>query len=168
MKKKMRAKDFEFIMPLGQGAFGEVFLVKKGEQYFALKAMKKRNYNGLMNFVVTEKEIQRKIKHRFIVKLRYAFQTYDKLYLVSDFCQGGDLRAVINSRKGLKEEEARFYISEIIIAVEEIHRNGIIHRDIKLDNILLDKNGHAKLTDFGLAKEGIFESNLTNTILGGG
>ena len=91
-----------------------------------------------MNFVITEKEIQRKIKHRFIVKLRYAFQTYDKLYLVSDYCPGGDLRSLINKTKGLKEDEARIYMAEIILAVEEIHRNGIIHRDIKLDNVLLD------------------------------
>lgn len=90
------------------------------------------------------------------------------MFLVSDFCPGGDLRALVNSKKGLKEEDARIYMAEIILAVEEIHRNGIIHRDIKLDNVLLDSNGHAKLTDFGLAKEGIFETNLTNTHLGGG
>lgn len=69
--------------------------MKKDEKFYALKSMKKRKYNGLLNFVLTEKEVQRRIMHRFILKLRYAFQTYDKLFLVSDFCQGGDLRGVI-------------------------------------------------------------------------
>ena len=78
------------------------------------------------------------------------------------------MRALLASRKKLPENEARLYLAEIIIAIEELHKNGIIHRDIKLDNILLDKDGHAKITDFGLSKEGMFEKKLTNTMLGGG
>ncbi len=82
-------------MPLGRGAFRRVLLVSKDNQYYAMKIMKKRKYNGLLNLVLTEKEVQRKVKSRFIVPLRYAFQTFDKLFIVSDYCAGGDLRALI-------------------------------------------------------------------------
>ena len=88
--------------------------------------------------------------------------------MVSEYCAGGDLRALVSMKKRLTEGEARLYLAEILIAIEELHKNGIIHRDIKLDNILLDKEGHVKLTDFGLSKEGMFEKKLTNTMLGGG
>jgi serine/threonine protein kinase len=87
---------------------------------------------------------------------------------VSEYCAGGDLRAYITHKKRLSESDARLFLSEILIAIEELHKNGIIHRDIKLDNILIDKDGHIKLTDFGLSKEGMFEKKLTNTMLGGG
>ena len=103
-----------------------------------MKVMKKRKYNGILNLVLTEKEVQRKVKSRFVVELRYAFQTFDKLYLVSEYCHGGDLRGLIKQKKRLNEEDAKLYLAEILIAIEEIHINGIIHRDIKLDNILLD------------------------------
>jgi serine/threonine protein kinase len=155
-------------MPLGQGAFGSVFLVEKDGAYFALKAMKKRTFNGLLNFIMTEKEVQRKIKHKFVVKLRYAFQTFDKLYLVTDYCAGGDMRALITRKGRLPEDDARIYLAEMILAIEEVHKNGIIHRDIKPDNILIDAEGHACLADFGLSKEGMFEKKLASTILGGG
>lgn len=163
-------------MPLGRGAFGEVILVKhKGDmedegKYFAMKIMKKRKYSGMLNFVLTEKEVSRKVRHKFIVRLAYAFQTFDKLFIVTEFCAGGDLRALISSKgkSGIPEPEAQLYLAEILIAIEELHKNGIIHRDIKPENILLDKEGHAKLTDFGLSKEGMFEKKQTNTFLGGG
>jgi hypothetical protein len=90
-------KDFERIASLGRGAYAEVFLVKKLDtnNYFAMKRMKKRTYNGLTRFVITEKEVQRKIDNRFVIKLHYAFQTFDYLYLVSDFCPGGDIRQLM-------------------------------------------------------------------------
>jgi serine/threonine protein kinase len=133
-----------------------------------MKIMKKRKYNGLINLVLTEKEVQRKVRSRFIVKLVYAFQTFDKLFLVSEYCPGGDMRALLTLKKKFTEVEARLYLAEILVAIEELHKNGIIHRDIKPDNILLDKDGHIKLTDFGLSKEGMFEKKQTNTMLGGG
>ncbi|CDW78002.1 protein kinase domain containing protein [Stylonychia lemnae] len=165
---KLKPQDFEHLMPLGRGAFGEVILVKKEEQYFAMKIMKKRKFNGLINLVLTEKEIQRKVMSKFIVSLKYAFQTFDKLYIVSEYCAGGDMRGLLSQKQRLSESEARLYLAEILTAIEELHKHGIIHRDIKLDNILLDKDGHIKITDFGLSKEGMFEKKLTNTMLGGG
>ena len=179
--QRLKPDDFEFVMPLGRGAFGEVILVhdridnsqdseigEKDRKLYAMKIMKKRKYNGLINFVLTEKEVQRKVRHKFIVKLAYAFQTFDKLFIVSEYCPGGDMRALLVNKKKIPENEARLYLAEIIVAIEELHKNGIIHRDIKLENILIDKDGHIKITDFGLSKEGMFEKKLTNTMVGGG
>ena len=119
-----------------------------------MKRMKKRTYNGLTRFVITEKEIQRKINHQFVTKLHYAFQTFDYLYMVTDYCPGGDMRKVMNQQANgrLSEDQARIYLAELILAIEEVHRNGIVHRDIKPENVLINRNGHACLSDFGLAK----------------
>jgi len=94
--------------------------------------------------------------------------------MVTDFCPGGDIRSLINQHRlstgqnYLPEDHARVYLAEILIAIEDIHKNGIVHRDIKPENILIDGKGHACLSDFGLAKEGLFEQKQTDTILGGG
>lgn len=115
--KKLTTKDFKFVMGLGQGAFGEVYLVEKDGKHYAMKQMKKRTYNGLLNFVLTEKEVQRKIRHWSIVKLRYAFQTFDRLFLVTDYCPGGDLRNLLNQKGRFSESDARLYLAEIIVSV---------------------------------------------------
>jgi serine/threonine protein kinase len=129
----------------------------KSGNFYALKRMKKKTYNGLIKFVITEKEVQRKLSHPFICKLHFAFQSFDHLYLVSDYCAAGDLRSLLNENEYLPEEEAVKFLAEILVAIEDIHKNGIIHRDIKPENILIDAEGHAKLSDFGLAKEGLFD-----------
>lgn len=78
------------------------------------------------------------------------------------------MRALLVQKKKIPENEARLYLAEILIAIDQLHINGIIHRDIKLENVLIDKDGHIKVTDFGLSKEGMFEKKLTNTMVGGG
>jgi serine/threonine protein kinase len=107
-----------------------------------MKIMKKRKYSGLLNFVLTEKEVSRKVRHPSIVRLFYAFQTFDKLYLLTEFCPGGDLRALLSSKgapkNGLSESEAKLYLAEVLVAIDELHKNGILHRDIKPENIMLD------------------------------
>ena len=88
----------------------------------------------------------------WIVELKASFQEGDYLYLVMEYLPGGDLMNLLIEKDILTEKEAKFYISELILAVESIHNLDCIHRDIKPDNILIDKNGHIKLSDFGLAK----------------
>jgi len=92
------------------------------------------------------------VDNDFIVKLRFAFQTPDKLYLVTDFMQGGELFYHLHREGRFNETKTRFYICEIIVAIEYLHKNQIIYRDLKPENILLDSYGHIKLTDFGLSK----------------
>lgn len=97
-------------------------------------------------------------RHPFIVGLNYAFQTRDRLFLILDYCPGGDLGKVIAREKRLSEERARIYLSEILLALEDLHKRDIIFRDLKPDNVVLDKDGHVLLTDFGLSKEGVLDN----------
>ncbi len=93
-----------------------------------------------------------------MVRLYYAFQSGTKLFLVMDYYPGGDLGKLISKKKTLSEEEARKYISELILAFEALHKNMIVFRDLKPDNVVLDSEGHCRLTDFGLSKEGIYNN----------
>ena len=95
------------------------------------------------------------MSHPFIVKLRFAFQTLDKLFLVSDYCPGGDLSQYLEIERIFPEWKAKFYIAEIVLAIEALHEKDVIFRDLKPDNVVLDEEGHAMLTDFGLSKEGV-------------
>jgi serine/threonine protein kinase len=95
------------------------------------------------------------IKNPYIVELRYAFQTPDKVYFVMEFVNGGELLYHLRREKKFAESKAGFYLAEVIIALECLHKNGIIYRDLKPENILLDQEGHAKITDFGLSKAGV-------------
>ena len=151
----MSIREFEPLSIIGRGAFGEVRICRQKENgnIVAIKKMKKEdmlNKNQLMH-VRTEKEIL-KNDNPWIVKLKYSFQDDYFLYLVMDFLPGGDLMNLLMKKDILTEEEARFYTAEMILAVESVHKLNCIHRDLKPDNILIDKRGHIQLSDFGLSK----------------
>ena len=111
--------------------------------------------HNLKRYALTERNILSSIDHPFIVKAQYAFQTPEKLYLVLDYCPGGDLSEYLQLEKRFNEDKTRLYASEILLGLEELHKKDIIFRDLKPDNVVLDIEGHALLTDFGLSKEGI-------------
>ena len=157
----MTIHEFEPLSIIGRGAFGEVRVCRQKEtgNIVAIKKMKKsemQNKNQLMH-LITEKEILTN-NNPWIVKLKYSFQDDYYLYLVMDYLPGGDLMNLLMKKNILTEDEARFYIAELILAVDSIHKLNCIHRDIKPDNILIDKRGHIQLSDFGLCK--ISEKNF--------
>lgn len=167
---KVGVKDFKVLMQLGKGSFGEVYLVEKidtGSQY-ALKVLMKDKIMGsnLIKYAFAERNILLSVSHPFIVRLDYAFQTADKLALVMEYCPNGDLGMHISREQRFEEEKARFYASEVLLALEELHKNGIIFRDLKPDNVVVDKEGHIKLTDFGLSKEGLYEGQFAKSFCG--
>lgn len=115
---------------------------------------------------MTERNVLSYIKHPFIVGLNYAFQTSDKLFLILDYCPGGDLSVHLQRDHKFDEARARIYICEVVLALEELHRRDIIFRDLKPDNVVLDAEGHALLTDFGLSKEGVFDNYTARSFCG--
>jgi serine/threonine protein kinase len=122
--------------------------------------------SNLVRYAYTERNILCSIQHPFIVQLNFAFQTPEKLALVMDYCAGGDLGHQLAKDKKFTENKARFYICEILLALEELHKHGIIFRDLKPENVVLDSQGHAHLTDFGLSKEGIYGTQITKSFCG--
>jgi serine/threonine protein kinase len=153
---KIGLKDFDILKVLGKGSFGTVFLVRKRDvrKIFAMKVLHKDKLQKTkqITHTKTEREIMEKITHPFIVKLQYAFQNESNLYFVTEFMQGGELFFHLKAHGPFREDKALLYICEIILALEHLHKHGIIYRDLKPENILLDKSGHIKLTDFGLSK----------------
>ncbi|KAJ6739723.1 RIBOSOMAL PROTEIN S6 KINASE [Salix koriyanagi] len=149
--------DFEVLKVVGQGAFGKVYQVrKKGTpEIYAMKVMRKDRIveKNHVEYMRGERDILTKIDHPFIVQLKYSFQTKYRLYLVLDFINGGHLFFQLYNHGLFREDLARIYAAEIVSAVSHLHANGIMHRDLKPENILLDSDGHAMLTDFGLAKQ---------------
>ncbi|KAG5268116.1 hypothetical protein AALO_G00208420 [Alosa alosa] len=113
-----------------------------------------------------ERDILVEVNHPFIVKLHYAFQTEGKLYLILDFLRGGDLFTRLSKEVMFTEEDVKFYLAELALALDHLHGLGIIYRDLKPENILLDEEGHIKLTDFGLSKESIDHENKAYSFCG--
>lgn len=150
-------EDFEVMKVVGQGAFGKVFQVKKKgtSDIYAMKVMRKDKImeKNHAEYMKAERDILTKIDHPFVVQLRYSFQTKYRLYLVLDFINGGHLFFQLYKQGLFREDLGRIYAAEIVSAVSHLHANGIMHRDLKPENILVDVDGHAMLTDFGLAKQ---------------
>uniref|UniRef100_A0A674EDC6 non-specific serine/threonine protein kinase n=1 Tax=Salmo trutta TaxID=8032 RepID=A0A674EDC6_SALTR len=165
-------RQFELRKVLGQGSFGKVFLVKKitgpdAGQLYAMKVLKKATLK-VRDRVRTkmERDILVEVNHPFIVRLHYAFQTEGKLYLILDFLRGGDLFTRLSKEVMFTEEDVKFYLAELALALDHLHGLGIIYRDLKPENILLDEEGHIKLTDFGLSKESIDHENKAYSFCG--
>lgn len=150
MDKSMFVK----IKTLGIGAFGEVCLACKVDTHalYAMKTLRKKdvlNRNQVAH-VKAERDILAEADNEWVVKLYYSFQDKDNLYFVMDYIPGGDMMSLLIRMEVFPERLARFYIAELTLAIESVHKMGFIHRDIKPDNILIDLDGHIKLTDFGL------------------
>ena len=157
--EKISPTNFICLAQLGKGSFGEVYLVKKlnTEEKYAMKVLSKDRImsQNLLKYAIAERNVLSTSNHPFIVKLNYAFQTSSRLFLVIEYCPNGDLSKHLVFEKRFKEERAKFYLCEVLLALEDLHKRDIIFRDLKPDNVVLDKDGHCKLTDFGLSKEGV-------------
>jgi len=123
-----------------------------------------RKNDQVMN-IFTERGILAKLNHPFIVSLQFAFQSKTKLYFVMDYCAGGDFFGFLKIKRKFTESETRFYAGEIALALDCLHKNNIVYRDLKPENMLLDQTGHIKMTDFGLSKN-LSNENLMKTFCG--
>ncbi|KAJ6911262.1 serine/threonine-protein kinase tricorner-like [Populus alba x Populus x berolinensis] len=149
-RHKMGADDFEPLTMIGKGAFGEVRVCREKStgHVYAMKKLKKSEMlrRGQKRNLLAE------VDSNCIVKLYCSFQDEEYLYLIMEYLPGGDMMTLLMRKDTLTEDEARFYVGETVLAIESIHKHNYIHRDIKPDNLLLDRNGHMKLSDFGLCK----------------
>ena len=154
---KVGPEDFTPMCVIGQGAFGRVLQVrsKLDDCMYAMKVISKRmlRKKNHLSYMRAERDIMTKIDFPFVVGLKFSFQTDEKLFLVMDYLSGGELFFHLRKHGLILEDTARFYVAEMVLALEHLHAKGIIHRDLKPENVLLGKDGHLCLTDFGLAKE---------------
>uniref|UniRef100_A0A8C2XI38 protein kinase C n=1 Tax=Cyclopterus lumpus TaxID=8103 RepID=A0A8C2XI38_CYCLU len=163
--------DFDLLRVIGRGSYAKVLLVqlKKTERIYAMKVVKKElvNDDEDIDWVQTEKHVfEQASNHPFLVGLHSCFQTESRLFFVIEYVNGGDLMFHMQRQRKLPEEHARFYSAEISLALNYLHERGIIYRDLKLDNVLLDSEGHIKLTDYGMCKEGLRPGDTTSTFCG--
>merc|ERR1712113_1309184 len=150
--------DFTIIKTIGKGAFGEVRVVrnKKDKVIYAMKTMRKKDMiaKNQVAHVKAERDLMANAANTssFLVRLHFSFQDDVYLYLVMEYCGGGDLMTILMREDILSENQTKFYIAELAVAINAVHELDFVHRDLKPDNILIANNGHVKLSDFGLAK----------------
>jgi serine/threonine protein kinase len=157
--RRVTLADFQIQRHVGKGASGRVYLVtdRATKEHLALKVIEKttvleseESYRHALDERIV---LEMAGEHPFILDMKFAFQNRDRLFLVTEFCAGGDLFEYLNSKtKPLEEAKARYVVAEIFLALEYIHSLGVVYRDLKLENVLLDQNGHVRLADFGLSK----------------
>lgn len=170
-KRALTPRDFEFLKLIGRGTFGKVFQVRKRDtkRIYAMKVLSKREIvakKEVAHTIGERKILQRSLESPFLVGLKFSFQTDTDLYLVTDFKSGGELFWHLQKETRFSEERARFYIAELVLALEHLHRYNIVYRDLKPENILLDATGHVALCDFGLSKADLRSDELTTTFCG--
>ncbi|KAI8644424.1 kinase-like domain-containing protein [Parasitella parasitica] len=171
-QRRVTLNDFNFLFVLGKGNFGKVMLAedKYDKRLYAVKVLKKRFIidNDEIESVRSEKRIfqaANREKHPFLIGLQSCFQTESRIYFVMEYVSGGDLMWHIQ-REPFSERRAKFYACQVLLALEYFHSQGIIYRDLKLDNIMLGLDGHIKVADYGLCKENIWHDDTTGTFCG--
>lgn len=169
-KKKVTLENFEFLKVLGKGTFGKVILCREKAtgHLYAIKILRKEVIirKDEVAHTLTENRVLRTTNHPFLISLKYSFQTADRLCFVMEYVNGGELFFHLRRSRIFGEDRTRFYGAEIISALGYLHSQGIIYRDVKLENLLLDKDGHIKIADFGLCKEDITYGRTTKTFCG--
>jgi serum/glucocorticoid-regulated kinase 2 len=166
----LKIGDFDLLKVIGKGSFGKVMQVKKKDtgRIYAMKIIKKAHIveRDEVTHTMAERHVLGKLHHPFIVPLKYSFQSADKLYLCLAFVNGGELFFHLQEEGRFTEDRAKFYVAELLSALECLHNLNIIYRDLKPENILLDYTGHIALCDFGLCKLNVKDGNKTNTFCG--
>ncbi|XP_025807003.1 probable serine/threonine protein kinase IRE [Panicum hallii] len=161
-KDRTSIEDFEIIKPISRGAFGRVFLARKRVtgDLFAIKVLRKADMirKNAVESILAERDILISARNPFVVRFFYSFTCRENLYLVMEYLNGGDLYSLLRNLGCLDEDMARTYIAELVLALEYLHSMNVIHRDLKPDNLLIGRDGHIKLTDFGLSKVGLINS----------
>ncbi|KAM3141197.1 hypothetical protein pb186bvf_006582 [Paramecium bursaria] len=167
--KEVGLEDFEMLSVLGRGAFGKVTLCQKMDtkQLFAIKAINKQHIidNKQVEHTKAEKKILEMVDSPFLVSMHYSFQSKNKIFFVMPYMRGGDLFRLLKENIRFNEQTAKFYAASIILGLEYLHNLGVVYRDIKGENILLDQNGYIKITDYGLAKF-LQPNELTRSFVG--
>ena len=170
VEKKLCYEDFEPLKLLGTGSFGKVILVRKknNKKLYAMKILLKSvlKESNQEEHTKAERDLMVSLNFPFIVDIKYAFQDKMQLYLVTEFMQGGDMFFHLQLNKKFERESVKFYIIELVLAIEHLHQHNMIYRDLKLENILLDKYGHIKIIDFGLSKQLTDINNKAFTLCG--
>ena len=167
----LRPSDFDFLKLIGRGTFGRVFQVRKKDtrRIYAMKVLSKKEIvakKEVAHTIGERKILQRSLECPFLVGLKFSFQTEKELFFVTDYKCGGELFWHLQKEGRFNEDRARFYIAELILALEHLHKYDIVYRDLKPENILLDATGHVALCDFGLSKPDLTNDQLTNTFCG--
>jgi len=169
-KSRYCYEDFTVVKVLGKGAFGKVMLVRANDngKIYAMKALSKQVLleRNEVAHTKTERKALSDTHHPFLVHLRFAFQSPSKLYLVMDYCSGGELFFHLKQAGHFDEPRARLYSAEIASAIHHLHDLKIVYRDLKPENVLLDSEGHVRITDFGLAKDAMGLADKTHTFCG--
>eukprot|EP00475_Leptophrys_vorax_P042043 TRINITY_DN7935_c0_g1_i1.p1 TRINITY_DN7935_c0_g1~~TRINITY_DN7935_c0_g1_i1.p1 ORF type:complete len:534 (+),score=138.56 TRINITY_DN7935_c0_g1_i1:37-1638(+) len=165
---KISVRNFEMLKVIGRGAFGKVLLVKKKDTgtVYAMKILKKSAIKSgeQRDLTISERAILEAGNHPFLMSLRFAFQTNSRLYFVTDFYKGGDMFFHLRVARRFTEEQARFMLAELVLAIGHLHAMGYVYRDIKPENILFDEEGNVCLADFGLTRSA--ESGALKTFCG--
>ncbi|KAJ2509032.1 hypothetical protein IWW47_000279 [Coemansia sp. RSA 2052] len=163
--------DFEFVKPISRGAFGRVYLTRKKatKDLYAIKVMRKKDIivKNMITQTLAERRALTMLASEWVVRLYYAFHSSKHLFLVMEYLVGGDLAGLLRVWVVMEAEAAKFYIAEIGCAIDYLHRNSMVHRDIKPDNIMLSSDGHIKLTDFGLSQVAVHGSVDAKPLLDG-